>query len=31
MVGATLVTVAMFVAALAVREIRTLGQESIAS
>jgi MFS family permease len=31
MVGASLVTVALFVAALAVREIRTLPQESIAS
>ena len=31
MVGASVVTVAMFVAALAVREIRTLPQESVAS
>jgi MFS family permease len=31
MVGATVITVAMFLAALAVREIRTLPQESVAS
>ena len=31
MVGATVITVAMFLVALAVREVRTLPQESVAS